>query len=68
LVGASREIHDENEKTDICAMQRNAGATPTQAANRRERRGYLKIAEYWSKRAKNFDRKLKSDSDTIQRS
>jgi hypothetical protein len=40
----------------------------TQAANRRERRGFLKIAEYWSKMAKKIDRKLKPDSDTIQRS
>jgi hypothetical protein len=58
-------------KTKIDRYLRNAEECrrdATQAANRRERRGYLKIAEYWSKRAKNFDRKLKSDSDTIQRS
>ena len=40
----------------------------TQAANRRERQAYLKIAEYWWKMAKKIDRKLKPGSDTIQRS
>jgi hypothetical protein len=40
----------------------------TQAANRHEKQGYLKIAEYWSKMAKKVDRKTKPDSDTIQSS
>jgi hypothetical protein len=40
----------------------------TQAANRRDRRGYLKIAEYWSKMAKEMDRKAKLDPATIQSS
>jgi hypothetical protein len=40
----------------------------TQAANRREKRGYLKIAEYWSKMAKKIDRQAEPDSDAIQSS
>jgi hypothetical protein len=40
----------------------------TQAANRRGKRGYLKIAEYWSKMAKKIDRQAEPDSDAIQSS
>jgi len=58
-------------KTKIDRYLRNAEECrrdATQAANRRDRRGYLKVAEYWSKMAKKINGKSKSVSDTTQRS